>query len=216
LQTLADSGDPQKRAKGRRGLEFASRLQRNARLEVTIDERPVPGIGVDQMLIELARLMPAFIVTTDVALAQVAKINDIAVLNINDLANAIKTSVIPGQIITVSLIREGEQPGQAVGFLSDGTMVVAEDGGDAIGQTLELMVTSSLQTSAGRLIFARIGHQHGPEASSGASGETPAVVSDQSESPAQALGEPAAPKGPFPPTKAFRPTRPGTPRNPRR
>jgi uncharacterized protein YacL len=217
LQALADSDDPLKRAKGRRGLELAAKLQRIPRLDVTIDERPVSGIGVDQMIIELARLMPAFVVTTDVALAQVARLNGISVLNINDLANAIKTAAVPGQTISVQLMRPGEQPGQAVGFLPDGTMVVADQAAALIGSTVDLVVSSSLQTSAGRLIFAS------PLAAAGPAPETAEPLAAAASDPAPQDGQsPSAEKqaapqrGPFPPPAAFRPTRPGTPRNPRR
>lgn len=217
LQALADSDDPLKRAKGRRGLELAAKLQRIPRLDVSIDERPVSGIGVDQMIIELARLMPAFVVTTDVALAQVARLNGISVLNINDLANAIKTAVVPGQTIAVQLMRPGEQPGQAVGFLPDGTMVVADQAAALIGSTVDLVVSSSLQTSAGRLIFASPLAAAGspPEAAEppAAAASDPAAQDGQSP-PAEKQAAPQ--RGPFPPPAAFRPTRPGTPRNPRR
>ena len=230
LQTLADSQDAHKRAKGRRGLELATRLQRTPRLEVTIDERPVPGIGADQMLIEMARLMPAIIVTTDVALAQVAKINNISILNLNDLANALKSSFVPGEVVSIRLIREGEQAGQAVGFLPDGTMVVAEDGAAAIGQTVNMTVTSSLQTSAGRLIFARIGPDAKGVTKPGdapitaqatgvahAATDVGATAVPAAPTPAAAdTSPPVPPTTPFPPAKVFRPTRPGSPRNPRR
>ncbi|MFZ4430108.1 MAG: hypothetical protein ACOYPS_07115, partial [Phycisphaerales bacterium] len=212
---LADSDDPLKRAKGRRGLELAAKLQRIPRLDVTIDERPVSGIGVDQMIIELARLMPAFVVTTDVALAQVSRLNGISVLNINDLANAIKTVAVPGQTITVQLMRPGEQPGQAVGFLPDGTMVVADQAASLIGATVDLVVSSSLQTSAGRLIFASLLSAVPPEAASAEPSPASDPAAEVAESPTTEE-QFAAPRGPFPPPKAFRPTRPGTPRNPRR
>jgi uncharacterized protein YacL len=217
LQALADSGDPLKRAKGRRGLELAAKLQRIPRLDVTIDERPVSGIGVDQMIIELARLMPAFVVTTDVALAQVARLNGISVLNINDLANAIKTAAVPGQTISVQLMRPGEQPGQAVGFLPDGTMVVADQAAGLVGATVDLIVSSSLQTSAGRLIFASLLTPVSPAAPGNE--PAPAAAVDPAPDgiePPTAAEPPETARGPFPPTKAFRPTRPGTPRNPRR
>jgi len=262
LQTLADSSDPMKRAKGRRGLEFTSRLQRTPRLDVTIDESPVPGKAVDQMLVELARTMPAVIVTTDVALSQVAKIAGVAVLNLNDLANSLKSSLIPGEVLTVKLIRAGEQPGQGVGYLPDGAMIVAENGAGRVGQTVELMVTSSLQTSAGRLIFARIPENSLMDAASSfrpgsspddagapvnaANGLTPAPDTEVARPTSVARDTPAdngaspltphssgdspdtasapplpgnegnQPRSPFPPPKSFRPTRPGTPRNPRR
>lgn len=156
LQLLADSSDKLKRAKGRRGLELVARLQRSPTLDVSLDETPVPGKAVDQQLIELARAMPAVIVTTDLGLTRVARIQGVRVLNLNDLANAMKSSVIPGEHLDVVLIKAGEQQGQAVGYLDDGTMVVAEDGHGAIGQRVSLIVTSSLQTSAGRLIFGRL------------------------------------------------------------
>lgn len=156
LQALSDSTDTAKRAKGRRGLEFISKMQRTPRLDVTIDESKLPGKAVDQMLVELARMMPAVVITTDVGLAQVAKIAGVTVLNLNDLANALKSSLVPGEVVNVRLVRPGEQPGQAVGYLPDGAMVVAENGSEVIGRNVDMVVTSSLQTSAGRLIFARI------------------------------------------------------------
>ena len=155
LQTLADSQDSLKRAKGRRGLDYIARLQRTPRIDVSVDETPVPGKSADQMLVEMARTMPALILTTDVALAQVARIENIGVLSINDLANALKSSVVAGESISVKLLRAGEQPGQAVGYLPDGAMVVAENGEPLIGKVADLTVISSLQTSAGRPIFAR-------------------------------------------------------------
>ena len=157
LQALSDSADTMKRATGRRGLEVIARLQRLPKLDVTLDESPLPGKAVDQMLIELARSMSAMILTSDVALARIAAIQNVQVLNLNDLANAVKSALVPGEQITVKLLRQGEQAGQAVGYLADGTMIVAEDGGAYIGQSMPMVVTSSLQTSAGRLIFARIG-----------------------------------------------------------
>ncbi len=222
MQALADSQDTMKRSKGRRGLEFTARLQRTPRLDVTIDETPTPGKAVDQMLMDRAKAMPAVIVTTDVALAQVARIENIAVLNLNELSNAMKSSLMPGETLTLKLLRPGEQPGQAVGYLNDGTMVVVENGGGKIGQNVELTVTSSMQTAAGRLLFARI-----PERSAAAKDEPlpseeqasaaqpePSPVVEDTASEAES-GESAA-RSPFPPAKAFRPTRPGTPRNPRR
>ncbi|CAG1006162.1 putative PIN and TRAM-domain containing protein YacL [Phycisphaerales bacterium] len=156
LQLLADQGDSMTRAKGRRGLDIVTKLQRSPKLDVTIDETPVPGKAVDQMLVELARSMPALILTSDVGLARVASIQNVGVLNLNDLANSLKSALVPGEQMTLKLLRAGEQPGQAVGFLPDGTMIVVEDGAPRIGQVAALTVTSSLQTSAGRLIFARL------------------------------------------------------------
>ncbi|MEZ6317264.1 MAG: hypothetical protein R3B49_00730 [Phycisphaerales bacterium] len=157
LQQLSDSGEKMKRAKGRRGLDLIGRLQRAGRLDVTIDNTPIPGVAVDQMLVELAQQLNALIVTTDSGLARVAQIRGVSVINMNEVANAVKLTVIPGQVLRVTLTKAGEQPGQGVGYLDDGTMVVAEDGGDLVGEDVELTVTSSMQTSAGRLIFGRVG-----------------------------------------------------------
>lgn len=156
LQRLADAGERLKRARGRRGLEIVSKLQRSHLLDVSIDETPMPSKAVDHMLVDLARQLPAVIVTTDVGLRQVASIHGVMVLNLNDLANALKPDLIPGEVVQVELLRRGEQKTQAVGYLPDGTMVVAEDGIEAIGERVALTVTSSLQTSAGRMIFGRI------------------------------------------------------------
>lgn len=156
LQTLSDSSDRLKRARGRRGLDLVTKLQRSARLDVTIDETQMPGMDVDQMLVELARQMTAGIITTDVGLRRVASIQGIPVLSMNELANALKPNVIPGEGLQVHLIKPGEQTGQAVGYLDDGTMVVAEDGEERIGSDVTLVVTSTMQTSAGRLIFGKL------------------------------------------------------------
>ncbi|MEM0983904.1 MAG: PIN/TRAM domain-containing protein [Planctomycetota bacterium] len=159
LQALADSSDNLKRAKGRRGLEVIARLRRSGRVGLTIDETPLPNQAVDHKLVELARQMPGMLVTGDVALARIADIQNVPVLNLNQLANALKQSVIPGEELTVALIKPGEQETQAVGYLDDGTMVVAEDGAHSIGEQVTLTVRSSLQTVAGRMIFGRIGNE---------------------------------------------------------
>lgn len=156
LQRLADSADKLKRARGRRGLDVVTKMQKSPRLDVTIDETPLPGMEVDSMIVELARLMPGIVVTTDSGLGRVAGIQGATVLNMHDLANALKPNVIPGEPLIVALLKRGEQPGQAVGYLDDGTMVVAENGERHIGHEVTLTVTSTMQTSAGRLIFGRI------------------------------------------------------------
>jgi uncharacterized protein YacL len=155
LQLLADSSDRLKRAKGRRGLDAISKLQRSPSIDVSIDETSVPGKAVDQMLVELAGQMPGVVVTTDSGLSRVAAIAGVVALNLNDLANTLKPSVLAGEQLLVKVIRAGEQPGQGVGYLEDGTMIVIEDGEDAIGSEIGVTVSSSLQTSAGRMIFAR-------------------------------------------------------------
>jgi uncharacterized protein YacL len=155
LQLLADSSDRMKRTRGRRGLDIIARLQRFPAIDVSIDETSVPGKAVDQLVVELARQMNALVVTTDSGLARVAAIQGVAALNLNDLANALKPSVLAGEAFSVRVVRPGEQPAQGVGYLDDGTMVVVEDGADALGREIQVTVSSTLQTSAGRLIFAR-------------------------------------------------------------
>lgn len=155
LQRMSDSADRLKRARGRRGLEMLARLQRVGRADVSVEEAEAPGTTVDQKVIELARALPGIILTTDVGLARVAAIEGIVTLNLNDLANALKQNATPGDEMQVSLVRRGEQPGQAVAFLPDGTMIVVDDAADLIGTQAQVTVTSALQTSAGRMIFAR-------------------------------------------------------------
>jgi uncharacterized protein YacL len=216
LQTLADSGDKLKRAKGRRGLDVVSRLQRSATMDVTIDETPVPGKAVDQMLVELAVQVQGMIVTGDVALARIAGFRNVPVLNVNELANALKPSLVPGETLTVHLIKAGEQPGQAVGYLEDGTMIVAEDGGDAIGTEATLEVRSSLQTAAGRMIFGRINDEHDARAADGTPEPTGGGAEPGPPGPRRnGAGQPSPDE---PETGAPRraPTRKKSPRNPRR
>jgi uncharacterized protein YacL len=172
LQALADSDNKLKRARGRRGLDVIARLQRTPTLDLSIDETIVAGKAVDQQLVELARRMPATILTTDIALGRIASIQNVRVLNLNDVANALKPNVIPGEPLSIKLIKRGEQPGQAVGYLEDGTMVVAEDGGGMIGQRVTLSITSTLQTSAGRMIFGRL-MEEGRHADDGAPDPNP-------------------------------------------
>lgn len=155
LQTLADSGDKLQRSKGRRGLEIVGKLQRTPGLDISVDETPVPGKAVDQMLVELARRMPAVIVTSDTGLNRVATIQGVRVLNINEVANAFKIALLPGVVVSVRIIKEGEQDGQGVGYMDDGTMIVVENAGQSVGEDVRAEVTSSMQTAAGRLIFAR-------------------------------------------------------------
>jgi uncharacterized protein YacL len=175
LQALADLNDRMKRAKGKRGLDVVTQLQRMGTIDVVIDQSPVQKKAVDSALIELATQMPAMLVTMDMPLARVAAIQKVEMLNINELANALKPAVIPGNSIRVELIKRGEQDGQGVGYLEDGTMVVAEDGEAYIGQTRDMVITSSMQTAAGRLLFARVDRA---EAEGSASGGAPKDRSD--------------------------------------
>lgn len=156
LQLLADSSDKFKRAKGRRGLDVVARLQRQGTIDVKIDDTKVLALSVDQMLVELAqKLGGGRLMTTDLALTRVAQIHGVMVLNLHEIANALKPTLISGQQLLLRLVKPGEQPGQAVGYLEDGTMVVAENAAHKIGQEALLLVTGSMQTTAGRLVFAR-------------------------------------------------------------
>ena len=165
LQLLSDSSDKLKRARGRRGLEMVTLLQRNPHLDLSIEDVAIAGKNVDAMIVEHARETGASILTTDTGLARVASIQGVQALNLNDLASSLKPSVLPGETLEIELVRAGEQPGQAVGYLDDGTMVVAENAAQLIGQRTSVTVTSSLQTSAGRMIFARHSNDHAPDAS---------------------------------------------------
>ncbi|MBL8962457.1 MAG: hypothetical protein KF787_12385 [Phycisphaeraceae bacterium] len=155
LHQLADSHDKLKRAKGRRALDIVARLQRHPSLDVSVDPAASRGFGADQALVELASRLRGMIVTTDSGLVRIATIQGATALNINDLAAALRPALTAGDTVTVRLVKPGEQPGQAVGYLPDGTMIVAEDGGPLVGSDTTLMVISTLQTSAGRLVFAR-------------------------------------------------------------
>ncbi len=195
LQLLADSQDKLKRARGRRGLDVITRLQRTGTLDISIDETVIPGKAVDQMLVELARGMEAVIVTADVGLNRVAAIQGLRVLNLNDVANSLKPALIPGEQLSLRLIKPGEQASQAVGYLDDGTMVVAEDGRAYVGQQVTLMLTSTLQTSAGRLLFGRIvdgGEAPGPRArveEPAAPARTEAIAEQSNGAPPEAVAE---------------------------
>jgi len=160
LQLLADSADKLRRAKGRRGLEAITKLQRmRARgLDVTIDEAMVPGKGADARLVELARITPATIATCDSALIRVAGIQGVECVNFNELARAMTPVLLLGTQMELMILRKGEQPTQGVGYLDDGGMVVVEGASGLIGQLTMVEVTGTVQTSAGRLVFARPVH----------------------------------------------------------
>lgn len=160
LQLIADSSDRLKRNRGRRGLDILNRMQLNEKTDIKILdvhlERKDSGRGVDEMLVELAMKMGGRVVTNDYNLNKIAQLRGVTVININDLANALKPVFLPGEQMQVRIIRPGEGPSQGVGYLEDGTMVVAEGGRNQIGKTITLSVTSALQTSAGRMIFGRM------------------------------------------------------------
>jgi len=155
LQTLADSDDRTKRARGRRGLETVKRLQANPHLDLSIEELAIEGVSVDHKIIELSRGEGYRILTTDSNLRKVAEIKGLGVLDLNDLAGTMRTTLAAGERLAVELVKAGENPGQAVGYLPDGTMVVVEQAEDRIGRTVSATISNTLQTSAGRLIFAK-------------------------------------------------------------
>jgi len=157
LQNIADSADIVRRAKGRRGLDILRGLQEsNYPVAVSIiEDNPANSHEVDEKLVILAKQYNARILTTDFNLNKVAQIDGVTVLNINDLANALKPAVLPDEVMEVKLIKEGKELTQAVGYLDDGTMVVVDNGRNYLGRNVEVLVTSVLQTSAGRMIFTR-------------------------------------------------------------
>lgn len=156
LQHIADSGDKLRRQRGRRGLEVLANLQKDPRLPVHISDIDVEGTReVDDKLVILARQMHAPILTNDFNLNRVAELQGVTILNINDLANAVKAVFLPGEELTVRIIQEGREARQGVGYLDDGTMVVVQDGSELLGQDVQTSVTKVLQTAAGRMIFAK-------------------------------------------------------------
>ena len=156
LQRLADGGDAQKRSRGKRGFDVLQRLQSLEGVSVEIaDDDVTESREVDLKLLELARRRRAALVTTDYNLNRFGDISGIMVLNVNDLANAMKPVVLPGAVLRVHVLREGKEAGQGVGFLDDGTMVVVDQGRRLVGQEVAVVVTSALQTSAGRMIFGQ-------------------------------------------------------------
>jgi uncharacterized protein YacL len=157
LQGIADSEDPLKRNRGRRGLDVLNALKRQDRVEIRIEEQDFPEMGaVDSKLVALAKALNIPIMTNDYNLNKIAELQGVRVLNINELANALKPVVLPGETMVISLIREGKESGQGVGYLDDGTMVIVEGGKKYIGREVETTVTSVLQTPAGRMIFTSL------------------------------------------------------------
>lgn len=157
LQQIADSSDPIKRQRGRRGLEVLNTIQKEMGIPVTINDEDFPEVKeVDAKLVKLAKLLEAGIFTVDFNLNRVAAIQGVKVLNINELANALKPVVFPGEAMEIKLLKEGKEYNQAVGYLDDGTMVVVEEARRFIGQSVKVAVTSVLQTQAGRMIFTKI------------------------------------------------------------
>ncbi len=157
LQQIADSTDPIKRQRGRRGLEILNAIQKEPGISLNLHEDEIPEIKeVDAKLVKLAQLLEAKIMTVDFNLNHVATIQGVKVLNINELANALKPVVFPGEQMTIKLLKEGKEYNQAVGYLDDGTMVVVEEARRLIGHEVKVAVTSVLQTPAGRMIFTKM------------------------------------------------------------
>jgi uncharacterized protein YacL len=156
LQLVADSSDPMKRNRGRRGLDILQRMQKMTNITVQIVEEDFPQVReVDLKLIELARLYEGKIVTNDFNLNKVAQLQGVPVLNINELANSLKPVVLPGEIMRVFVLKEGKEYNQGVAYLDDGTMVVVDNAKKMISKTIDISVTSVLQTTAGKMIFGK-------------------------------------------------------------
>ncbi len=159
MQLISDSADKLKRNRGRRGLDILKEMQSDGSIDITIDDTVVEEVedvkGVDQKLIVFSKNCGGRLVTTDYNLSKVAAVREVDVLNINDLANSLKTIALPGEGMKVRIIKPGEEPQQGVGYLDDGTMVVVEDARNKIGKEVMISITSSLQTSAGKMIFGK-------------------------------------------------------------
>ncbi|NNU85115.1 PIN/TRAM domain-containing protein [Geobacillus sp. BMUD] len=157
LQHIADSSDVLKRNRGRRGLDILNRIQKEMAMKVEIYEADFSDVQeVDSKLVKLAKQLQGVVVTNDFNLNKVCELQNVRVLNINDLANAVKPVVLPGEELNVHVIKDGKEHNQGVAYLDDGTMIVVEDGKEYIGKRVDVLVTSVLQTSAGRMIFAKL------------------------------------------------------------
>ncbi len=158
LQAIADSSDKLRRSRGRRGLDILNRLRSDPKVDLTIFDRDLPemaGQPVDLKLVLLAKHLKGKIVTNDYNLNKVARIHDVGVINLNDIANSLKPQFLPGEVIEVMVVKQGEESGQGIGYLDDGTMIVVEGGRNHVNKTVKIAVTSVLQKSAGRMIFGR-------------------------------------------------------------
>jgi uncharacterized protein YacL len=205
LQAVADSSDKLKRNRGRRGLDILKRLQSNPKIELQMHDGNVPElrtgerIRVDERLVILAKALNARVVTNDFNLNKIAQLQGVDVINLNEIANALKTVALPGESMPVRVVKAGDQIGQGVGYLEDGTMVVVEQGRSLIGQEVPIVVTSVLQTPAGRMIFGRPDQQR----LSGSGSHTPYAGPNPTPSGAgSGLANPPAdqPRGPSGPS----------------
>jgi uncharacterized protein YacL len=180
LQGIADSSDKLKRNRGRRGLDVLKRLQSNPKVDLQMHEANVPELRdvgrVDERLVVFAKVLSARVMTNDFNLNKIAQLQGVEVINLNEVANSLKTVALPGESMVVRLVKAGDQLGQGVGYLDDGTMVVVEQGRSQIGQEVPITVTSVLQTPAGRMIFGRIG----APTQTGSSAELPKLVTPSS------------------------------------
>jgi uncharacterized protein YacL len=161
LQGIADSSDKIRRNRGRRGLDVLKKLQGNTKIDLQMHEGNLPELRdvqkVDERLVVLAKAVSGRVVTNDFNLNKIAQLQGVEVINLNELSNALKLVALPGEVLHVKVVKQGDQIGQGIGYLDDGTMVVVEQGRNAIGQEVTITVTSVLQTPAGRMIFGRIG-----------------------------------------------------------
>ena len=160
LQAIADSGDKMRRAKGRRGLDVLDNMRNNDQIDLKVYDRELPemvGQPVDMKLLMLARHLEGKVVTGDFNLNKVAKLQNVPVINLNEIANSLKPVFLPGEQIRIRIVKAGEGANQGVGYLDDGTMIVVEDGKSQIGKEVDITVTSMLQTNAGRMIFGKFG-----------------------------------------------------------
>ena len=158
LQAIADSSDKMRRGRGRRGLDVLDRLRNNDRIDFKVYDRELPemqGQPVDMKLLLLAKHLEGKVVTGDFNLNKVAKLQNVPVINLNEIANSLKPVFLPGELINIKVVKAGEGAGQGVGYLDDGTMIVIENGRDHIGKDISISVTSMLQTSAGRMVFGK-------------------------------------------------------------
>jgi uncharacterized protein YacL len=158
LQAAAESNDRLKRTRGRRGLDVLARLRENEAIDIDViapRQESHDELSTETRVIDLARELGGRVITVDPNAAKLASVRTVPAINVNDVASALKPSFVPGDAVSVRLVKQGEEPDQGVGYLEDGTMVVVENGRDQIGRTVRASVTSTLQTSAGRLVFAR-------------------------------------------------------------
>ena len=219
LQALSDSSDAEKRRRGRRGLEVLQRLRANPRLDVEIEELRADGRSVDRALVDVASSERFRIVTLDAGLERVAQINGIAVLNLASVADAMRSGHAVGESLRLRLSKRGEAPHQGVGHLADGTMVVVDGGAAHVGETVDVVVSNAVQTSAGRLVFARLAHGGNDEVDAPADGGASApddASAPESPDRVSSMARAATEQPRTPPRPGHVPQPSRRPRNPRR